>query len=226
MEKSAARPSEVLQNQLPVWRKRRRLNQQQLADRIKEDGGNLTRVAISKIETGDRSVSLDEWLQLAYALAVPPPLLFLDLFGGDQVAIVPGAEVHPWLAWGWVVGDGPPVTSNRRQTRTSEWSDARRFVRLYEREREAASEIYKADRELSTADYMGDQQRIQAARGQRVEAFRGLAKIFDEMVELEMTPPGKPREWVELMRNLDMLKYPEAVEIFEPEPEDDWDEEA
>ncbi|MBG0818204.1 helix-turn-helix transcriptional regulator [Planomonospora sp. ID82291] len=217
MENIVKRPSQVLQEQLTVWRKRRRLNQQQLADRIKEDGGTLTRVAISKIETGDRSVSLDEWLQLAYALAVPPPLLFLDLIGGEDVAIVPSAEVHPWLAWQWVIGDGAPVTTSRRVKRNDEWVDAARHVLLYEQERDAAQAVHKAQQAIWSAEYTENPERIQAAKEQHVEALRGLAEVLNEMVERDMNPPGKPREWVELMRNLDMLKYPNSIEIFEPD---------
>jgi len=199
------------------WRDRRNLSAQALADRIAEDKGTLDRPAIFKIESGKRGVSVEEWLQLAYALAVPPPLLFLDLAKGEQVAIVPGAEVHPWLAWQWVVGEGEPVTSNRRGKRTSEWSLARRYVRLYEREAAASSVVHKANSRLADAEYAGNVERIQAAKAEQTEAFRNLATVFDEMVEMAMHPPGKPREWIELMRDLEMLKYPDAVAIFEPD---------
>lgn len=217
----AERPSEVLERQLAVWRKRRKLSAQDLANRIAEDGGTLDRLAISKIENGKRGISLDEWLQLAYALAVPPALLFLDLAKGEQVAIVPGAEIHPWLAWQWVTGQSEPITANRRGKRTSEWQDARRYIRIYEREVDASSAVHKAYSRLADAEYTGNAEQIQTARAQQVEALRNLAAIFDEMVTQEMSPPGKPREWIELMRSLDMLKYPEAAEIFEPEGDEE-----
>lgn len=211
------RPGEVIARQVKYWRGRRKLSAQGLADRIAEDGGTLDRPAIFKIENGKRGVSVEEWLQLAYALAVPPPMLFLDLVGGEQVAIVPGAELHPWLAWQWVVGASEPLSSDRMGVRTSEWSDARRYARLYERQIAATSAVHKADTSLSSAEYTGNTGQIQAAKTERVEAFRALAGVLDEMVEQEMQPPGMPREWVELMRGFGLLRYPDAVEIFEPE---------
>ncbi|WP_113704604.1 helix-turn-helix domain-containing protein [Nonomuraea lactucae] len=217
---NAERPSDVLARQVKYWRTRRKLSAQGLADRIAEDQGTLDRPAIFKIENGKRGVSVEEWLQLAYALAVPPALLFLDLAKGADVAVVPGAEVHPWLAWQWVNGEGEPVTTQRRGKRTAEWHEARRYVRTYEREVEASSAVHKAYSRLADAEFKGNAEEIQAAKGQQVEALRNLAAIFDEMVEQEMNPPGKPREWIEIMRNLNMLKYPDAVEIFEPDEEE------
>ncbi|MFI7044755.1 helix-turn-helix transcriptional regulator [Streptosporangium sandarakinum] len=214
------RPSEVLARQVRAWRERRKLSAQDLANRIAEDDGTLDRLAISKIENGKRGISLDEWLQLAYALAVPPPLLFLDLAGGGNVAIVPGAEVHPWLAWEWATGEEPPVTSSRRVKRVEEFNDAAAYVRVYREERVASEGVHKAQRAIWSAEYTESPEQLQAAKAQHVEALRGLAKVLNEMVERGMNPPGKPREWVELMRNLDMLKYPEAVEIFEPDDDE------
>lgn len=218
---NAERPSDVLARQVKYWRTRRKLSAQALADRIAEDQGTLDRPAIFKIENGKRGVSVEEWLQLAYALAVPPALLFLDLARGDQVAVVPGAEIHPWLAWQWVAGESEPITTNRRGKRTSEWLEARRYVRTYEREVEASAAVHKAYSRLADAEFTGKPEEIQDARGKQVEALRNLAAIFDEMVELEMSPPGKPRDWVEIMRSLNMLKYPDAVEIFEPDDDEE-----
>lgn len=215
------RPGEVLARQVKHWRMRRKLSAQGLADRIAEDKGTLDRPAIFKIENGKRSVSVEEWLQLAYALAVPPPLLFLDLGTGKQVSIVPGAEIHPWLAWGWVTGDEPPMTTDRRVKRVEEYSDAMAQVRAYRRERVAAEAVHKAQRAVWSAEYTENAELIQAAKQDHVEALRGLAKVLDEMVERDMVPPAKAREWVELMGNLGMLKYPDAVEVFDPREDEE-----
>ena len=64
-------PTLNLQRQIRVWRERRNLSAQALADRIAKIGGTLSRVAISKIENGDRGATVEEWLLLAHALAVP-----------------------------------------------------------------------------------------------------------------------------------------------------------
>lgn len=44
---------------------------QRLADQVVAEGGDLSRQAISKIENGDRKVSLVEAIQLSAALGVP-----------------------------------------------------------------------------------------------------------------------------------------------------------
>lgn len=211
----AEKPSEVLARQVRVWRERRKLSAQGLADRIAEDGGSLDRLAISKIENGKRGVSLDDWLQLAYALAVPPPLLFLDLTNGSDVAIVPGAVVHPWLAWTFATGGGPPVTTDRKAKRSDEFRNAHHYIQYYEAEREAADEVHAAEQAIRAAEY-ADEAGVPAARQRHVEALRKLADTLDWMVEIGMEPPAKPREWVELMKELKLLKHPDAVTIFEP----------
>lgn len=44
---------------------------------------------------------------------------------------------------------------------------------------------------------------------------RGLAKILDEMTEHDINPPGMPGVWLEPMRSLKLLKYPDRVPLFE-----------
>lgn len=216
----ATSPGEVIARQVKYWRGRRKLSAQALADRIADDGGTLDRPAIFKIENGKRGVSVEEWLQLAYALAVPPPLLFLDLASGGKVAIVPGAEVHPWGAWQWVAGDEPPLTSIRTSKRVAEWQNARLYVLLRRRASAAARAVEKADQALQVAEYTGNAEQIQAAKQEQIDAIRSLAAVYDEMVMNEMTPGPTDREVVELMRSLGMLKHPEAVQIYEPSPEE------
>ena len=61
---------------------------------------NIERLAAGgPAKRGRRLVSIDEWLVLAHVLAVPPLLLLLDLKSGQEVAITPDVEIHPWLAW-------------------------------------------------------------------------------------------------------------------------------
>jgi transcriptional regulator with XRE-family HTH domain len=201
--------------QLRRWRERRELTVQGLADRVRELGGKLDRTTIWKIENKGRGVSLDEWLQLAHALAVPPPLLFLDLESGGDVEIAPGAVLHPWLAWEWVTGQlAPPVTS-RAITRPNEFSVAETAVRLYRHEQAKAKAVQRADFRVHQAEHAKDPAALKAARAQQADALRELAAALDEMVDHEMTPPAKPREWVEIMRKLRVLRHPEHVTVYE-----------
>jgi transcriptional regulator with XRE-family HTH domain len=216
MAVKVATPTEALARQVTTWRRRRKLSAQALADRIAEDGGNLTRAAISRIENGDRGVTLEEWLQLAYALAVPPPLLFLNLESGQPVAIVPGAEVHPWMAYQWATGAEAPVTSEHQLKRLDEWNDARTVIRLHRREVDSAAAVEKAEQAIAAAEYADDQEGLRVARQRHAEALRELAAILDEMVELNVTPPGMPPERLKLMQQLKLLRHPDAISAWEP----------
>lgn len=216
MEQPSARPSEVLARQVELWRKRRKLSAQALANRLAELGSEtLNRRSISKIENGDRGVSLDEWLQLAHALAVPPPLLFLDLESGQRVEIAPAAVLHPWLAWEWVTGEEPPVVTGNLATRVEEFAQARTTITLYRKEITASEAIHRAESDIAAAEYTGDEQQLKSARFYRVEALRVLGKTLDEMVEHDMALPGLPATWVEAMRSLKALKHLDRVPIAE-----------
>jgi transcriptional regulator with XRE-family HTH domain len=100
----AMSPEEVLVHQLRAWRRRRGLTAQELADRVARSGGNLSRQAISKIETGDRKVTPDELYSLAYVLDVPPLLLTLPLGVQPDVQIL-GHAVPTWQAFKWSMGE-------------------------------------------------------------------------------------------------------------------------
>ncbi|SCF22762.1 helix-turn-helix domain-containing protein [Micromonospora mirobrigensis] len=218
------RPSEVLAEQVKVWRDQRKLSAQGLADRIKELGGSLSRVAISKIENGDRGVSLDEWLQLAHALAVPPPLLFIDLKTGADIAIAPNVALHPWLVWRWATGQEPPLLRGALGsgvvTRVEEYERARTAVHLYKHEQNASEAVHQALTALRSAEYTGDSAVIAGARSAHVKALGELATALDDMVAMDVQPPGKPRAWVEIMRELGLSKYPDRLVIWEPKGAD------
>jgi len=101
------RPSQVLAQQVRAWRDRRGLSAQQLADRIAASGGKLDRQAISKIEVSGRGVRLEEWLQLAYALGVPPLTLVFPAGREQTIEVLPGQPVDTWRAAKWFTGEAP-----------------------------------------------------------------------------------------------------------------------
>lgn len=221
MTDQPAAPGQVLASQVRAWRERRSLSAQALADRVTDLGGTLSRAAISRIENNDRGVSLDEWLQLAHALAVPPPLLFCDLGSGRDVAIASGAVMHPWLVWEWVTGEAPPTVSGRGVVRIEEWQTAQGAIRLYRRERKAADAVHAAEYDINAAGYAGDDEWMKTARTAHVRALRDLAAVLDAMVEDHIAPPGKPQAWIKLIRDLNLSRYPDHLQVFVDEDDRD-----
>lgn len=212
-------PSEVLPRQLKRWRDERKLSTQALADRLSELGSALNRRVISKIESGERGVSLDEWLQLAHALAVPPPLLLVDLKSGQDVAVAPGVVLHPWLVWEWVTGEEPPLVrasgGGAFVSRVEEFGRAKTAIFLYRREANAANAVQNARSAMRAAEFAGDEAADKAARSQYADALKALAQVLDEMVENGVEPPGKPREWIETIRSLELSRYPDRLAVHE-----------
>jgi transcriptional regulator with XRE-family HTH domain len=228
---SALSPSQVLAAQVKFWRNRRGLSAQALADRVAEAGGGLDRAAIAKIEVGKRGVSLDETLLLAYALAVPPPLLFLPIGTEDRVAITPNVVVHPDLAWRWVEGDSPPMTSDRHAIRLHEWHEAMTPVRLYSQlravqdaTRKAAMWVQSTEEEIN---YLGSKTEtldrlLTERREQYLNALKEYAKILARMLEQGVQPPAVAREYLDTMRAAG-IAVPPGVRAFEDvygEPQD------
>jgi transcriptional regulator with XRE-family HTH domain len=215
---AASAPGEVLGRQVRRWREERKLSAQALANRLAEIGSKLDRRAIFKIETENRSVSVDEWLQLAHALAVPPPLLLVDLDSGHDIAVAPQVNLHPWIVWGWIAGEHPsPVPSEHGGaliSRVEEFGRAKTAVHLYRGEENAANAVHKALSAIRAAEYTGDEEALKVARTAHVESLRELASVLDAMVENSMTPPSKPEKWIEKIRALDLSKYPDRLQVF------------
>lgn len=215
----ARKPSEVLGAQVRRWREERNLTAQTLATRLAEIGSDLDRRAILKIETNTRGVSVDEWLQLAHALAVPPALLFLDLQSGQDIAITPQVTLHPWIVWGWVTGDhASPVPSKRggaQVSRVDEFARAKTAIQLYQLERNASDAADKAMSDSRAAEYAGDDDALKSSRAAYVAALRDLTQALDGMIESGMTPPGKTREAIETIRSLGLSRYPDQLVEFD-----------
>src|SRR6476660_6914974 len=82
----------------------------QLADKTRDLGYPITRVAITKIETNKRAGKLDiaEVLVLAVALEIPPALLLFPNFpDNDGVELLPSYRAWPPAAVRWLCGESP-----------------------------------------------------------------------------------------------------------------------
>lgn len=206
----ASKPSEILASQVRRWRDRRGLSTQDLADRLAEIGSEtLNRRSVSKIENRERGVSLDEWIELAHVLAVPPPLLFLDLESGGDVAVAPSLPLHPWLVWEWATGQHAPITADRRITRVEEFSQARLAIDLYQEQRAASDAVSTAEAAIRAATFAGED--VKGPRARYAEALKRLADALNEMVENGVRPPALSPERVEAMVELRLLKYVDQV---------------
>lgn len=202
-EQQAKRPSEVLAEQVKEWRRRRNLSAQQLADRIAELGGTLDRVAVSKLENGQRGVSLDEALMLADALNVPPPVLILGIGAEDRVAISDRSVIHPGLALEWFTGADTLAASNRfGASNLREWHEAAEPLRLERTHKQIAGQVSNADSNLRSAEYKGDERITRKARAEFADALRELAGIVQHMRGRGIEPAGMPNEWVDKMKEL------------------------
>jgi transcriptional regulator with XRE-family HTH domain len=102
------RPSEIAAERIRQLRQRHGMSQQQLADRLGTLGSPLDRVAIAKLETGQRRLPLDEALLFALALDVAPASLFLPRDGGnDDVQLAGEVTVTAAQARRWLAGQEP-----------------------------------------------------------------------------------------------------------------------
>lgn len=220
---------DVIAAQVKTYRQRRGWSIRQLAEECAKLGATqLTADSLTNIERrgsdakrGRRMVTLEEWLILAHVLGVPPLLLLLDLESGEPVEIAPEVVIHPWLAWQWITAETPPVMTNRAVTRVREFGEAKQTVYRYRWEQQAANAVSAARFKLLTAEEDGDQAAVRSAREEYTAALANLAKVLDDMVEHGMTPPGKPREWIEKIRALGLSKYPDSLVIFEPDDGED-----
>jgi transcriptional regulator with XRE-family HTH domain len=98
------RPSHVFVKRLREVRERRNLSQTQLARLMTDAGRPLSKVALLRIETGKRGLSLDEALALAALLPVAPAHL---LSPPDDAMVWPtdnlgfdGSAMRNWLLFG------------------------------------------------------------------------------------------------------------------------------
>lgn len=213
----AKSPSEVLAAQVTRWRTERKLSAQALHDRLAALGSKLSRRAISRIETDNRGrgISVEEWLQLAHALGVPPALLLVDLKDGTPLAVTPDVALHPWIAWEWMIGEHaspvPGPDGGAVVSRVEEFHRALAAVRLYRREGAAAEAVHRAQSAVVAAEFARDEQAAMAARTAVVDTLRTLAGVLDEMHEHDMVLPAKPCEWVASIRDLKLSRYPDRL---------------
>jgi len=98
----------LVASQVRVYRERRNMSAQQLADACTEAGLPIKRSVIANWENGRRTtVSVAELLVLGSVLGIPPILLLFPIGQHESVEVVPGKKMSPWAAAKWFSGVEP-----------------------------------------------------------------------------------------------------------------------
>lgn len=197
-----AKVGAALGRQLRRIRKRKGWTQQQLSAELDELGFVVHPTAILKIEKGTRAVTVDEWLGLAAALSVPPPLLLLPLGSEHRVEITQKSRIHPHLALEWVTGDECLPSTERKMIRRGEWLQASRPLRLYRQFREIWEDKLQAVSAVSRARAIGDADQIREAERGYADALERLHGHLERMVSEGVDPPGQTRQAIADMKVL------------------------
>ena len=174
-------------------RKKAGLSAVQLSDRVGELGVPIHRVALGKIETADRDVTLKELIAIATALEVAPMhLLFPNAL--EPVRVLPDVEMDGLGALGWFFGMGGTMrgTAIRRMFAPDDGLlIAARLIALQNdvHAREQALTAHRRDLELATDDsarelieqsILGDEAWIERAKevhANLLAAYRGIGRM-------------------------------------------------
>jgi transcriptional regulator with XRE-family HTH domain len=174
-ETVAKAPSKVLAGEVARLRRARGWSTEQLSDRLRELGVLLHPTAITKLEKGDRGVSLDEAFALAVAFKVPLSLMALPLREGADVALTPTTRVHAWRVWEWLHGLEPLVEDND----IPQWRGDVQPAWLYDGVREAQKAAQRASAAVPAAEYFGDPDGVKSAREGYVTALWRLHQALE-----------------------------------------------
>lgn len=216
----ASTVSEVIGEQVARARHRRGWTQQHLAERIAEHGGHLDRGTVAKIESATRGVSLDEWLILAAALNVPPPLLLVPLGSEDAVALTPNSHVHPHLAVEWLCGEDALTSTDRKVIAPGEWRRGAEPLALYRQLRPIQAEKAQLEGAVRRAEAVGDAEQARHARQDYADVLEQLHGHVLKLREAGLAPPGMSPATIADMEavGLDTSEVPR----WQP-PEHHWD---
>ena len=198
----AETPSEAFARRLKRFRERRGWTQHDLARELGVVGWTVDRAQIAKIETGTRRISLDEAVNIAWALGLPPALLYLPLGESAEVAIAPDVIVHPDLARKWIAGTEPAAHSNQRARLVGEWRDDMGVWWIHDRLNEAQKAVRDAERGIRGAEYVEEPEQVLEARVNHKQALGELAKVLERMRSAGQLPPEIHEATVDSMRKV------------------------
>lgn len=88
-------------------RERSRLKQADVVERLSEQGVKMLKTTLSKIENGQRSITVDELVALAYVLEVSPLVLLLPR-ENVSYQVTPEETASARLVYEWMIGELRP----------------------------------------------------------------------------------------------------------------------
>ncbi|MBA3286825.1 MAG: helix-turn-helix transcriptional regulator [Acidimicrobiia bacterium] len=95
-------PSEALRSRLLDLRNKRGWTQDEVASRMDELGYSWVRSTVAKVELGQRGVTVDELVALAYVLGASPAALLVANAGPARIA--PNIATSTENLWRWMTG--------------------------------------------------------------------------------------------------------------------------
>lgn len=196
----AESPSQVFARRMRRYRERRGWTQKALAGELADIGWKVDRAQLARIESGDRGIALDEAIMIAWALALPPALVYLPLGEASDVAIAPDVVIHPDLARKWVTGREPAAASDRFARMPREWKADMTTWWIHDRLSNATKAVRDAEAALRAAEYVKEPGRIIEARAGHVNALKALIDVLEDMRSDGLLPPEIHENTVEAMR--------------------------
>lgn len=201
-EKMARTAGQIFANRLKAIRLRREWSANDLAIEVRRLGGTISRGTIAKLETGtrgSRGVTLDEAIELAVALNVPLPLMFLPLGEEeDRIALAPNLRIHPHLALDWITGEGPLVNEDGKARDLKSWNELATPMWLFQSLREYQDAVSEAATLRSNAG--GEEQAV--AQERLDGALRQLGQHLSYMQREGLSVPEMPSDWVARLADL------------------------
>lgn len=192
-------------------RKAREWTQEDLAQRLEDLDAHINRVTLTKIEQGGEraeNLKLRELLVLAAALDTSPVSLVFPVGRVELVEITPQLRIFSALASKWFCAEVALTDEERVQINLYEWQQATSGTRAHRLADRLSDEVRKARRQVSSAQYVGDQDQIKAAKAAHVDALHALERLYREMDRDGIAPPGETRETVEEWKAID-IEVPE-----------------
>ena len=144
---------------------------------------HLDRAAISRIENGQRKVSVEDLLTLAAALSVPPTVLLFPPYE-QYVDVAPGLRIPPHEGWRWLAGAAP--LDNRA---IEQWARSRAPLSIWEELFARREEVASADAELAYARHIKDEDLLSIALQRKRRVYEDLYRSTQAAIRQGISTP-------------------------------------
>ncbi len=105
---AARAPGEVFRHRLREAREARGMSQRELVMRVNSSLGlDMKQPTVTRIERGERKVTLDEMVVFALALDVAPVHLLVPIDSDEPIRLAPNLEASPYDTRAWIRGAMP-----------------------------------------------------------------------------------------------------------------------